>query len=394
MSIIDKIAGHMDELVSLRQQLHAHPEIGFEEHRTSDLITQKLTEWGIDITRGLGRTGVVGTLRRGDSNRSIGLRADMDALPICETSKYAYSSKIANRMHACGHDGHTTMLLGAAQYLATSGSFDGIVHLIFQPAEETLLGASAMLNDGLLEKFPCDSVFALHNRPGLPVGKFAIRPGIMMAGGANFDINVKGKGGHAARPEQSIDPLLAICHIVTALQSVAARNVSPLDTVVVSVTKIASGDGYNTIPSVAYIAGTIRTLESATMTLVRKSITRVVTEVASGFGATAEIDYKAVVPPLYNDEVETTAIANAAAELVGEENINRNGPILMSSEDFSFILERCKGAYINIGNGHGAATTPLHSADYDFNDAAIPFGAALLARLAERKLPVSNGPEA
>src|SRR3954469_7577440 len=254
-----------DELVAIRRDIHAHPELGLEEYRTADLVARKLKEWGIEVHRGIGRTGVVGVLRNGNGQDAVGLRADMDALPILEATGLPHASTIPGRMHACGHDGHTTMLLGAAKYLAETRNFNGTVNFIFQPAEEGIGGAQAMLQDGLFERFPCDTVFGMHNHPGMPVGKFSIRPGTMMAGGAFFDIHVLGRGSHGARPEQSIDSGLVACHIVSALQSIVSRNVSALDSAVMSATAIKSGDAYNVIPQTAEIKGTVRTFRNETM---------------------------------------------------------------------------------------------------------------------------------
>ncbi len=387
MAAIDEIRTFHDEMTAIRRDIHAHPEIGFEEHRTSDIVAAKLAEWGIEVHRGIGGTGVVGVLRRGNGQVSIGLRADMDALPMEEANDFAHRSQNPGRMHACGHDGHTTMLLGAARYLAQSGEFNGTVNFIFQPAEEGLGGAEAMLKDGLFQRFPCTYVYGMHNRPGLEVGKFAIRPGTMMAGGAFFDIVITGRGAHGARPEGSIDPVLVACHIVTALQSIVARNVPPAETAVLSVTRIEGGDAYNVIPERAAIRGTARTMQRSTMDLIEANMKRVAAGVAAGFGATAEVDFRFLFAPLVNDVAETTAIAAAAAAVVGEANVEVNGPQVMASEDFSFMLEAVPGAYINIGNGTGLGSTPVHNQGYEFNDEALPLGAAMFASLVAQKLP-------
>jgi hippurate hydrolase len=385
MTTVDAIRAYHDELTAIRRDIHVHPEIGFEEHRTSDLVAAKLAEWGIEVHRGVGGTGVVGVLRRGNGAASIGLRADMDALPIHEVAGKPYASQNPGRMHACGHDGHTTMLLGAARFLAEHGKFNGTVNFIFQPAEEGLGGAVSMLEAGLFERFPCDTVFGMHNRPGLPVGKFQIRPGAMMAGSAVFDITVNGRGAHGARPEESTDPVMAAVAITGALQSIVSRNVKPSDAAVLSVTCLQAGHAYNVIPETAKIRGTARAFKREIMALMEANMKRLATSVAAGFGATAEVDFRSLSAPLVNDEAETNAYAAAAAALVGEQNVGRNGPAVMGSEDFSFMLEACPGAYINIGNGEDSA--PLHNDRYDFNDAAIPLGAGLYATLAERKLP-------
>ena len=387
MRIIERIEGYHDDLTNWRRDIHAHPELGFEEHRTSNLVAEKLAQFGYEVFRGVGRTGVVARLRAGTSARSIGLRADMDALPIEERTNLAYSSRHDGRMHACGHDGHTTMLLGAARYLAETRNFDGTVHLIFQPAEEGLGGGEAMVKDGLFERFPCDTIFGMHNRPGLAVGKFQIRTGPMMAGGAYFDIAITGKGAHGARPESGIDPVIVASHITTALQTVVSRNVRPLDTAVLSVTQIHAGDAYNVIPEQAFIGGTVRAFDANIMALIEQNMGRIASGVASGFGATAELDFRALFPPLVNDAAEAEFIADTAAGLVGAENVNRNGNLVMASEDFSYMLNQRPGAYIQIGNGDAAGGCEVHNPGYDFNDAALPFGASLFVRLVERKLP-------
>ena len=388
MPAFDHIGGFHDELTEIRHSLHANPELGLEEHHTADLVARKLTEWGIEVHRGIGGTGVVGVLRAGNGEQAVGLRADMDALAMEEANEIAYRSTNSGRMHACGHDGHTTMLLGAARYLAETRNFNGTVNFIFQPGEEGAGGALAMLQDGLFERFPFNAIYAIHNRPGMPVGKFAIGPGAQMAGGAFFDILVRGKGAHGARPEESIDPVLAACHITTALQSIVARNVRPADTAVLSVTKVFGGDAYNVIPQTATISGTARTFRPDTMKLLEANMKRVAEGVAAGFGATAEVDFRTIFAPLVNDAAETAIFAAAAAELVGEANVDRNRPPAMGSEDFSFMMEQVPGAYINLGNGDSAA---LHNPHYDFNDAATPYGAALFAHLVERKLPRGTG---
>jgi amidohydrolase len=386
MKAIERIAEFHDELRDWRRDIHAHPELGFEEQRTSDLVAKKLAQFGYEVFRGIGRTGVVGRLHVGGSARSIGLRADMDALPIAEATNLTYRSRHEGRMHACGHDGHTTMLLGAARYLAETRNFDGTVNLIFQPAEEGLGGGEAMVKDGLFDRFPCDAIFGMHNRPGLAIGKFQIRTGPMMAGGAYFDITVRGCGAHGARPEAGIDPVIVASHITTALQTIVSRNVRPIDTAVLSITQIHAGDAYNVIPERAFIRGTARAFEPRILGLIEQNMGRIACGVASGFGATAEVDFRTLFPPLVNDAAEAEFIADTAAELVGAENVNRNGNLVMASEDFSFMLDRRPGAYIQIGNGDGLGGCEVHNPGYDFNDEALPFGASLFARLAERKL--------
>ncbi|MCX7383278.1 MAG: M20 family metallopeptidase [Alphaproteobacteria bacterium] len=382
MKALDAIRAFQDELTEIRRDFHAHPELGLEEFRTADIVARKLESWGIEVHRGVGVTGVVGVIRKGSGKTRIGLRADMDCLPMEEQTNLPYRSTAAGKMHACGHDGHTTMLLGAARYLADA-DFDGTVNLIFQPGEEGIGGALAMLNDGLFERFPCDAIFALHNRPGMDIGKFAISKGPSAAGGAFFDIKVTGRGTHGARPEVGIDPVLVASHIVTAMQSIVARNVPPADTAVLSVTKINGGDAYNVIPETATIAGTARAFSPAVMKLMEDNMTRIAKGVAEAFGATAEVDFRVIFAPLINDAAQTDAIADAAASMVGEEGVDRAKPPGMGSEDFSFMMEKVPGAYIQVGNGESAQ---LHNPAYNYNDACTPFGAALLATIAEQKL--------
>jgi hippurate hydrolase len=382
--ILDRARRYHDELTEFRRDIHAHPELGLEEHRTAERVAAKLAEIGVEVHRGVGKTGVVGVLRNGDGP-SIGLRADMDALPIEEQTNLPYSSRNAGRMHACGHDGHTTMLLGAAKYLADTKNFHGTVNFIFQPGEEGIGGALAMLDDKLFQRFPCDAIFGMHNRPGMPVGQYAISPGAGMAGGAFFDIAITGKGAHGARPEESVDSVLVACHIGTALQSIVARNVPPQDMAIVSVTRILAGDAYNVIPQTATMGGTVRTLKRETMQLIEANMKRVASHVAAGFGAEATVDFRVIFAPLVNDADHARDFADAAADLVGEAKVNRNKPPANASEDFSFMLEQVPGAYINLGNGEDSAA--VHNPAYNFNDAAIPYGVALFASIVERKLP-------
>jgi len=386
MPVIDKIAARHDELTGWRREIHAHPELGFEETRTSDFVAQKLEQFGIEVTRGIGKTGLVGRLRAGNSPRTIGLRADMDCLPILEANSFAHRSQNPGKMHACGHDGHTTMLLGAAQHLAATRNFDGTVHFIFQPAEEGLGGAEAMIADGLFDRFPCEAIFGMHNRPGLAVGKFQVRPGPMMAGGAFFDINVTGVGAHAARPEAGIDPVIVAAHIATALQTIVSRNTRPIDTAVVSITQIHGGDAYNVIPEKAVLRGTARCFSTAAMDVIRSRLTRIAEGIAEGFGAKVETNFRELFPPLVNHADETQFIADCAADVVGEANVNRNGPVTMASEDFAKMLQSVPGAYMQIGNGDGEGACEVHNPGYDFNDGALPLGASVFVRLVEKRL--------
>ena len=391
MPLIDDIRADHEELTAWRRDIHAHPELGFEETRTSGLVAERLAGFGIEVHRGIGKTGVVGRLRVGNSPRSIGLRADMDCLPILEANTFGHRSTDKGKMHACGHDGHTTMLLGAARYLAQTKDFDGTVHFIFQPAEEGLGGASAMLDDGLFERFPCDVIFGMHNRPGLAIGKFQTRPGAMMAGGAYFDVTVTGVGAHGARPESSVDPVVVASQIATALQTIVSRNVRPVETAVVSVTRFHAGQAYNVIPDKAELGGTARCFSDQVMSLVEERMRRIVESVAEGFGAKAELDFRVLFPVLMNHSDEAQFILDCAAELVGEENVNRSMVPTMASEDFASMLRAVPGAYIQIGNGDGEGACEVHNPGYDFNDAALPYGSSLFVKLVEKRLDRLTG---
>ena len=386
MAPFDAIAANHDDLTAIRRDIHAHPELGFEEHRTADIVAEKLTSWGVEVTRGIGKTGVVGTLRVGNDPRSIGLRADMDALPILEANTFAHRSQHNGKMHACGHDGHTAMLLGAAHYLSQSRNFEGCVHFIFQPAEEGIGGARAMIEDGLFTQFPCDSVFGMHNRPGMEIGKFAIRPGPMMAGGAMFDIHITGVGAHGARPESGVDPVVIASQIVMAAQTIVSRNIRPRDTAVVSITQIHAGDAYNVIPQTAQIMGTARAFSMEVLAMIEDNLRRLAENIAAGFGATAKLDFRLEFMPTVNNDAETQFAIECAAELVGAERVNGDIPMIMASEDFSYMLNERPGAYIMVGNGAGEGGCEVHNPAYDFNDQAIPYGAAFFATAVEKKL--------
>jgi amidohydrolase len=387
-NVLDQARQYHGELTAIRRDIHAHPELGLEEFRTADLVAQKLEEWGIEVHRNIGVTGVVGVLRNGNGQTSIGLRADMDALPILEATDLPHASQNPGRMHACGHDGHTTMLLGAAKYLAETRNFNGTVNFIFQPAEEGVGGALAMLKDGLFERFPCNFIYGMHNRPGLPVGRFITGPTARSAGGAFFDIQITGKGAHGAHPQQSIDPVVVACHLGTALQTIVSRNIPAQDTAVLSITRIQAGDAYNVIPQHAVLAGTVRTFKRETMALVEQNMRRLATSIAAGFGAEATLDFRVIFAPMVNNTEEALLLGDAAASVVGEEQVKRDGPPGMGSEDFSFMMEQVPGAHINLGNGDSAA---LHNHLYDFNDEIIPYGVALWASIAEKKLPKGTG---
>lgn len=381
------------QIAEWRHDIHAHPEIGFAETRTAAKVAQLLESFGVEVHRGVGKTGVVGVLkngvRAGDKGRRIGLRADMDALPILEANTFAHRSTHPGRMHACGHDGHTAMLLGAAKVLAQTRNFDGTVHFIFQPAEEGLGGALAMIEDGLFERFPCDFIFGMHNRPKLPVGKFLVKTGAMMAGGAFFDIDITGVGSHGARPEASVDSVMVAVQIASALQTIVARNVRPLDTAVLSITQIHAGDAYNVIPQTARLSGTARAFSTQVMDLIGKNMKRIAEGVAQAMGASAKVDFRVNFDPVINDAEQAAFAAQVCDELVGADNVNREPALIMASEDFSFMLNKVPGCYINIGNGDTEGACEVHNPSYDFNDAALPLGAAFFVRAVERKLAVS-----
>ena len=386
MAVDARIAALQEEMTAWRRDIHAHPELGFQEQRTAQIVASRLEAFGMEVHRGVGRTGVVGVLRGGSSKKSVGLRADMDALPIQEANSFEYKSKIKGQMHACGHDGHTTMLLGAAKYLAETRNFDGTVNFIFQPAEEGIGGAKAMVEDGLFKRFPCDAIFGMHNRPGMPLGKFAVRSGAMMAGGAFFDIDIEGRGSHGARPEAGVDSVLVAAHVTTALQSIVARNIRPVDTAVVSVTQIHGGDAYNVIPQTARLSGTVRAFSDEVMALIGRNIGRVAAGVAAGFGAKAITEFRPIFAPLVNDAQEADYAAGICADIVGADSVKRDPALIMASEDFSYMLNEVRGCYINIGNGDGEGACEVHNPSYDFNDQALPYGASFFARLVEKRL--------
>ena len=386
MAIVNRIGEFHQDMAAWRRDFHEHPELGFEERRTSAIVADQLKAFGVDeIHTGIAKTGVVGVLRAGNGSGSIGLRADMDALPIDETSDVPHASKTAGKMHACGHDGHTTMLLGAARYLAETRNFEGTVYLIFQPAEEMLGGGRVMLEEGLLERFPMTQLYGLHNWPKMPVGSFAIRSGPMMAAADRFTLTLRGQGGHGAMPEIARDPLVAAAQIVLAMQTIVARNVEPAKQAVVSVTQIHGGDAYNVIPQTALIAGTCRAFEPEVRDLLERRITAIAHGVGEGLQIEVDVRYERGYPPTVNSEAETELAANAAAEVVGDERVDRAVTPVMGAEDFSFMLEQRPGSYIFMGSGRDEA--PLHSPQYDFNDEALTIGASYWARLVERLLP-------
>jgi hippurate hydrolase len=387
MPIVNRIAAFHDEMTAWRHDIHAHPEIAFEEHRTSDFVAAKLAEFGIDVHRGLAGTGVVGTIKSGTSPRAIGLRADMDALHVKELNGFAHRSQNEGKMHACGHDGHTTMLLGAAKYLAETRNFDGTVHVIFQPAEENEGGGRVMVEQGLFKQFPVEAVYGMHNWPGMPVGKFAVMPGPMMAAFDIFEIIVTGKGAHAAMPHHGIDPVVVAAQIVTGLQTIASRSISPLDAVVLSVTQIHAGDTWNVIPNEVVLRGTTRSFKPEVQDMIEPAMRRIIDGVAGAFGATAKLRYERRYPPTINTPAETEAAATALADVVGKDSVLRDLQPTMGAEDFAFMLQAKPGCYVWIGNGEGEGGCMLHNPHYDFNDAVLPIGASYWARLAEQSLP-------
>jgi len=372
----EALTARVGEFIQLRRDIHRHPELAFEEHRTSDLVATKLEAWGYQVHRGMGGTGVVGTLKRGASNRKLGLRADMDALPIQEASSAEWTSTQPGLMHACGHDGHTAMLLAAAHDLARNAEFDGTLHLIFQPAEEGGGGALRMMQDGLFERFPCDAIFAMHNMPGVPVGQFVFRSGSTMASSDYVTIRVMGTGGHGGMPHRASDALVASAAIVMALQTVVSRNVDPLQTAVVTVGSIQAGKANNVIPALATLELSVRALDSGVRKLLEQRIKTIAASQAESFGVKAEVDWKEGYCVLVNAENETNFARQVALDLVGAERVVLNGPPLTASEDFAFMLEKVPGSYLLIGNGDGdsAGACMVHNPRYDFNDDNIATG--------------------
>ena len=384
MAVYPQIASFRGEMTAWRRDLHAHPETAFEEHRTSKVVADKLESFGIDVVRGLAGTGVVGVLRgRHEGERSVGLRADMDALDIHEQTNRPYASKTPGKMHACGHDGHTTMLLGAAKYLAETRDFAGTAYFIFQPAEENEGGGRVMVEEGLFERFPMEAVYGLHNWPGLPVGKFAVREGPMMAAYDIFEITVTGHGAHGAMPHQGIDPIVVSAQIVSGLQTIASRNVDPQAAVVVSVTQIHGGDAWNVIPEQVVLRGTVRTFSADVQDMAEANLGRIAKGLAAAPGAEASVRYERRYPATINTRDETRHAAMIASEVAGDSIIREVSPS-MGSEDFAFMLQNRPGSYIWLGAGE---THPnLHSPHYDFNDEILPIGASYWARLVEETL--------
>jgi hippurate hydrolase len=379
------------ELVHIRRDIHAHPELAFEEQRTSQLVADKLAEWGIEVHRGLAKTGVVGVIRgRKEGARAIGLRADMDCLPMHETAAVPHRSTAPGRMHACGHDGHTTMLLGAARYLAQTRNFAGTVNLIFQPAEEGGGGGRVMVEQGLFERFPCEAVYALHNWPGLPPGKIAVRPGPMLAATDEVRLRIRGHGGHAALPHLAVDPVVIAAHVITALQTIASRNANPVDALVVSLCSMQTSQlgAFNVIPAYVELVGTVRTFSPEMRDLAEKRIKEIATAVAQGLGGSAEIEYRRGYPATVNTEKEARFAAQVGERVFGAANVITDHEPTMGGEDFSYMLQARPGAYVFLGQGGAALGCLLHNPAYDFNDDVIPLGAGYLAALVEDSLPL------
>jgi hippurate hydrolase len=378
--------GFVEQYRLLRRSIHQQPELGFEERRTSALVADHLRTLGLEVSTGLGGTGVVGTIRKGSSQRAIGLRADMDALPLQEANDFPHRSRHNGRFHACGHDGHTAMLLGAAERLGDA-SFDGTVHLIFQPAEEGLGGAQAMLRDGLFERFPCEEIYGMHNMPGLPAGDFAVRNGAFCAGADTFRLAIHGRGGHAAMPHQTIDPIVASAHVVMALQTLVSRRCDPLSAAVVTVGEIRGGSAPNIIPELAELRGSLRYLSEDVGAALREGVDRVAAQTAAALGARIEFDCSSTFPVLVNQPAQTRKAVQAATIVAGPRRVTSDAPPIMGSEDFAWLLRTVPGCYLLIGNGEGAGACMLHNPHYDFNDDILASGIAYWCKLVEVALP-------
>lgn len=394
MKLLEPIIQFSAEIQQIRRDIHAHPELCYQEQRTADVVANKLTQWGIPIIRGMGLTGVVGVIKRGTSNRAVGLRADMDALPMQELNTFAHTSQHPGKMHACGHDGHTAMLLGAAHYLAEHGKFDGTVYLIFQPAEEGGGGAKRMIEDGLFQQCPMEAVFGMHNWPGIAVGNFGVTDGSMMASSNEFNVTITGKGAHAAQPHMGIDPIMVAVQIAQSWQTIVSRNVSPVDSAVLSVTQIHSGSATNVIPDQATLIGTVRTFNNDVLDLVEARMKLIAEHTAEAFNATVKFEFKRNYPALINHAKETVTAVEVMRSIVGTNAVNTQIEPTMGAEDFAYMLQEKPGCYVFIGNGdgehrvhgHGLGPCNLHNASYDFNDQLLPLGATYWVRLAEHFL--------
>ncbi len=388
MPVFNTIADRHDEMTAWRRTLHAHPELGFEEHFTADFIAEKLESFGVEVHRGMATTGVVGIIRgQGDSDRKIGLRADIDALPMTELNEFEHKSQFDGRMHACGHDGHTTMLLGAAQYLAETRNFDGTAVLIFQPAEEGGGGGKVMIDDGLFTSFDVDTVWGMHNWPGVDVGKVVVQRGPSMAAADMFEIDIKGKSGHAAMPHTTIDTIAAGAAVVQSLQTIVSRRVDPLDPAVVSVTQFHAGSTHNVIPNTASLMGTARYVSRETGAFIQAQIQHIAAQVAAAHECSIDFRWEAGYPPTINHVAEAERAADVMTDVIGTDAVIFDAPPSMASEDFSYMLEERPGAYIWLGAGKGGQGMMLHNTGYDFNDELLPIGASYWARLVETELP-------
>ena len=395
MKLAESIVGWQDEIIRIRRDIHQHPELAYEEVRTAELVATQLESWGIPVVRGIGVTGVVGTIKGNkDNGRAIGLRADMDALPMQEINTFEHASRTPGKMHACGHDGHTAMLLAAAKHLATHRDFEGTVHVIFQPAEEGHGGAKAMIDDGLFDRFQIDAVFGMHNWPGMEVGSFGLTAGPIMASSNTFGILIEGKGAHAAMPHLGADPVIAAVQVVQSLQSIVARNRNPLDPAVLSVTQVHAGSADNVIPTDATVRGTVRTFTNETLDLIESRMKSVCEQTAAALDCKATLDFQRKYPPTVNTPAETNFCAQVMEDIVGANRVQRDVPPSMGAEDFAFMLQHKPGCYVWIGNGsgghramgHGMGPCNLHNGSYDFNDDLIPLGGTYWVELARKWL--------
>lgn len=388
--VLEALRAQAEHFIALRRDLHRHPELGLAEHRTAEVIAQSLEQWGYQVQRGWAQTGVLATLTRGSAERSLGLRADMDALPIDEASGKPWASVHQGCMHACGHDGHVAMLLCAARFLAQEGRWEGTLNLIFQPAEEHPGGARLMVEEGLFEKAPCDAVYAMHNMPGVPQGHFVLRAGPTLASSDEVTITLHGMGGHGAVPQAAVDPVVAAASIVMALQSIVSRNVGPMQSAVVTVGSLHTGTVCNVIPETATLHLSVRALDPGVRTMVEQRIHALVPAQAASYGVRAEVDYKRDVPVLVNTEPETAVATEVAIELAGSGCVERHGPPLLGSDDFAYFLERCPGSYVLIGNGKGPGSCMVHHPGYDFDDRNVAVGGAFWVLLTERILHLTR----
>lgn len=394
MNLLEPIVGFHDELQKIRRDIHAHPELRFEEFRTADVIAQQLESWGITVARGLGSTGVVGTIQNGSRKKSLGLRADMDALPVQELNSFAHASLHPGKMHACGHDGHVAMLLGAAHHLSRHRNFDGTVYLVFQPAEESGGGAKRMMDEGLFEQFPMDAVFSMHNWPGMPAGSFGVRSGALMASSNEFELTIKGKGCHAAQPYKGIDPIMVAVQIAQSWQTIVTRNRNPVDAAVLSITQIHAGTTTNIVPDEARMVGTVRTFDLGVLDMMESRMRQIADNTAAAFDAKADFVFHRGYPPLINHAKETEFAISVMQSVVGADNVDTDTEPTMGAEDFAFMLQEKPGCYAFIGNGegvhraegHGLGPCNLHNPSYDFNDALLPIGASYWVRLVEEWL--------